>query len=70
MGINGQLSTMSLTDLLKWASLNQKTGVLEIERNKVRKEITFRQGRIVGCYSNEPSAKLGQFLLSQFYHNS
>ena len=65
MGINGKLSTMSLTDLLQWASVNRKTGVLEIERNKVRKQIAFRQGRIVACYSNEPSAKLGQFLLSR-----
>jgi hypothetical protein len=56
---------MSLPDLLQWASVNKKTGVLELERNKICKRISFRTGRIVACSSDDPPSRLGQFLLSR-----
>jgi hypothetical protein len=65
MSIYGYLHTMSLPDLLQWASVNKKTGVLEVERNKIAKRISFLDGRIVACSSDEPSSRLGQFLLSR-----
>lgn len=65
MALQGNLSTMSLSDLLRWAGANRETGVLELEKNKVRKRIVFREGRIVACSSDDPSSLLGQFLLAR-----
>jgi hypothetical protein len=65
MSIYGNIRTMSLPDLLQWASVNKKTGVLELERNKICKRISFRAGRIVACSSDDPPSRLGQFLLSR-----
>jgi Domain of unknown function (DUF4388) len=65
MSIYGYLHTMSLADLLQWASLNKKSGVLEVERNKIAKRISFLDGRITACSSDDPSSRLGQFLLSR-----
>jgi hypothetical protein len=56
---------MSLPDLLNWASVNRRTGILELERKKICKRIAFRDGHIVACSSDDPPALLGQFLLSR-----
>jgi hypothetical protein len=56
---------MSLPDLLQWASANRRTGILELERNKICRRIAFREGKIVACSSDDPPALLGQFLLSR-----
>jgi hypothetical protein len=65
MPVHGDLKTMSLCDLLQWAGLNHKTGVLELERNKVCRRIEFRKGKIGACSSDDPPSLLGQFLLSR-----
>jgi hypothetical protein len=65
MAVVGDLTTMSLPDLLQWASLTQKSGVLELERNKVCRRIEFRKGWIRACSSDDPSSLLGQFLLAR-----
>lgn len=65
MSFYGKLSTMSLPDLLQWASANRRTGILELERNKICRRIAFREGQIVACSSDDPPALLGQFLLSR-----
>jgi hypothetical protein len=65
MSVYGNVRTMSLPDLLQWASVNKKTGVLELEWNQICKRISFRQGRIVACSSDDPPSRLGQFLLSR-----
>jgi hypothetical protein len=56
---------MSLPDLLQWAGMTQKSGVLELERNKVCRRIEFRKGWIRACSSDDPKSLLGQFLLSR-----
>jgi len=65
MGIQGSLKTMSVTELLRWASSGSKTGTLEIEQDRTVKRIAFRDGEIVGCTSDDPSNLLGQYLLSR-----
>jgi hypothetical protein len=65
MSVYGNVRTMSLPDLLQWASVNKKTGVLELEHNQICKRISFRDGRIVACSSDDPPSRLGQFLLSR-----
>jgi len=65
MSIQGNLDTMKLPDLLRWAAENSETGVLELERHKVCKRIAFREGRIIGCSSDDPPSRIGQFLLAR-----
>jgi len=65
MPLAGTLTTMSLPDLLQWLSAARKTGTLQVERDKVAKSIRLRDGRIVGCSSDDPPQRLGQFLLYQ-----
>ena len=65
MSVNGDFRTMPLVELLQWVAANEKTGVLELERNKIRKQISFRNGRVVGCSSDDPSTRIGQILISR-----
>ncbi len=65
MPLHGDLNTMSLPDLLQWASMARKSGVLELERNKVCRRIEFLKGWIRACSSDDPRSLLGQFLLSR-----
>jgi len=65
MALSGDLSSMSLPDLLQWAGQAGKTGTLEIARDKVATRIHFRKGRLIGCSSDDPPSLLGQFLLSR-----
>lgn len=64
MPISGDIETMPVVELLQWAGVNRKTGVLELERKKIRKRIILRDGRIVGCSSDDPTTRLGQLLIS------
>ena len=65
MSIQGNLDTMSLQSLLRWVLDQSATGVLELERNKVAKRIAFREGRVIGCSSDDPPSRIGQFLLAR-----
>ncbi len=65
MSFYGDLRTVKLVDVLRWASENEKTGVLEVERNAISRRIEFRKGWVGSCSSNDPASRLGQFLLSR-----
>lgn len=65
MGMQGRLSTMSITELLQWASGSYKSGTLEIEEGRTIKRIGLRDGEIVSCSSDDPTCLLGQYLLSR-----
>ena len=65
MAVHGHLHSMSLPDLLHWVSANAKSGVLELERNKICRRIVVEDGRIRACSSNDPPSRIGQFLLSR-----
>jgi hypothetical protein len=65
MSLSGTLSTMPLPDLLQWLATAGKTGTLQVEREKVTKCIQLGRGRIVGCSSDDPPQRLGQYLLSR-----
>lgn len=56
---------MPLPDLLQWLGTARRSGTLQIERNKVVKWIVLEDGRVVGCSSDDPPERLGQFLLSR-----
>ena len=65
MAIHGDLSTMPLTDLLQWAGTCSRTGTLKVERDRVIRRIHIKNGRVIGCSSDDPPNRLGQFLLSR-----
>jgi len=64
MALYGNLSTMSVDDLLAWVDAGRKSGTLEVERDKIVKRITFDAGRVTSCSSNNPATLMGQFLLA------
>ena len=63
MGIIGNLSTMSVSDLLQFLAVGRKTGSLKFTHGKVNKGIYFENGFIVGSSTNDPSEYLGQVLI-------
>lgn len=62
-GIQGNLSTMSVSDLLQFLAVSRKTGMLRLDRAKIVKQIYFEDGLIVGANSNDPKEYLGQLLI-------
>ncbi len=65
MSVQGDLTTMTLEELLQWVAAARRTGTLEIKRDNVRKSIMFREGRVIACSSDDPTSLLGQFLLAR-----
>jgi hypothetical protein len=63
MGINGNLRTMSVSDLLQFLATGRKTGTLKLGRGSIVKQIYLENGLIVGSTSNDPRELLGQVLL-------
>jgi len=54
---------MELAELLQWLSGAQKTGTLHVDSGSVRKQIVFRDGRIISSSSSEPREHLGEILV-------
>jgi hypothetical protein len=63
MGIIGNLTTMSVSDLLQFLAAGRKTGLLQFSLGKVAKGIYFEDGYIVGSTTNDPTEYLGQVLI-------
>lgn len=63
MGIIGNLTTMSVSDLLQFLAVGRKTGALKFTHGKVAKGIYFENGFIVGSSTNDPTEYLGQVLI-------
>jgi hypothetical protein len=62
-GIQGNLSTMSVSDLLQFLAVSRKTGKLKFDRGKIVKEVYLESGLIIGATSNDPKEYLGQLLI-------
>ncbi len=68
MGLQGNLKTIVLSDVLQWISTSRKTGILHIRgTNGVTKRIFFRGGMICSTASSDPREYLGHFLISRGY---
>ena len=65
MSVTGKFETMPLVELLQWLGSQIRTGVLEVDHGRIRRRVVLRDGRIVACSSNDPSNRLGQFLISR-----
>jgi hypothetical protein len=62
-GIQGNLSTIGVSDLLQFLAVGRKTGMLRFDRTKIVKQVYFEKGLIVGANSNDPKEYLGQLLI-------
>jgi hypothetical protein len=56
---------MPPTEILQWIGGARKTGVLEIEHDRIVRRIQFRDGSIRSCGSDYAPTLLGQYLLSR-----
>ncbi len=65
VGLTGNLQTMSLADLLQWASRGSKTGTMVLRDDSLSKKIYFRNGIVIGSFTNDPAEYLGQILISE-----
>ena len=65
IGLTGNLQTMSLGDLLQWASRGNKTGTMVLRDDSLSKKIYFRNGIVIGSFTNDPAEYLGQILISE-----
>lgn len=63
-GLYGDLSVMSLADVLIWLGNREQSGVLALRQDNAFKEIEIEAGRVVRCASSLPRERLGQFLLA------
>jgi len=64
MQMSGLLKAFPPAELLQWAHNDRLTGTLVIRRSSREKRILLRDGKIVGCVSNERFEFYGQFLLA------
>lgn len=69
MSITGNLKTMELAELMQWLSQSKKSGTMIIDNGTVKKQIHFRDGRIISSASTDPKEHLGHFLVSHGFIN-
>lgn len=62
-GVQGDLSTMNVADLLQLVESGRKTGMLRFDRGNLIKQVYFEKGTIIGSNSNDPKEYLGQMLI-------
>ncbi len=65
MAIQGHVSTMPLPDLFQWIGNSSKTGGLRVHHAGSTTHVSWSDGQITGCSSDDPPMLLGQFLLFQ-----
>lgn len=68
MGLQGNLATIILPDVLQLLCTSLKTGILHVQgKGGVTKKVWVRKGHIVSTASSDPREYLGQFLISRGY---
>jgi len=61
--IEGSINHYELSDTFIGLYLTQKTGVLKVSREEIRKEVYVDRGVMVFAISNQPEDRLGEYLL-------
>lgn len=67
MEFSGRLTAFPPGDLLQWARNDRRTGALVVRRSSREKRVSFRDGQIVSCLSDDPADFYGQHLLLNGY---
>ena len=66
-GIKGQLSSLSITDLMQWIDMNKKSGVLFVTTDEKNKCFCFEEGRLLLASSREDGERFGDFVQKEGY---
>jgi hypothetical protein len=66
-GIKGQLSSLSITDLMQWIDMNKKTGVLFVSSDTQNVCFCFEEGRLLMSSAREEGLRFGDFIVSEGY---
>lgn len=67
MSISGNIKTFPLTDLLQWFSMSRNSGALAITARETIVRVFLKNGVLVTALTNDPSRRIGQFLISRGY---
>ncbi len=62
--IQGDMTLMSLPDLMQWIDLNQKTGTLTLRSRNIVRVIYVQNGKLLFVSSSAEGNRLGEFLVS------
>ena len=66
-GIKGQLSSLSITDLMQWIDMNKKSGVLFVSSDSKSKCFCFEEGRLLLASAKEEGDRFGDFVQKEGY---
>jgi hypothetical protein len=61
-GINGELNSLPLTDLMQWIEMNRKTGTLFVSNGGAGKCFCFEGGRLLLAASNSEGGRFADFI--------
>ena len=61
----GDLSQITLPDVLEFLRAGRKTGVISFKRDRVRKSLYVKEGNVIFASSNLPEERLGELLLTR-----
>ena len=61
----GDLSQVSLPDILELLRTSRKTGVISFKRDRIRKSLFIQDGNVIFASSNLPEERLGDLLLTR-----
>jgi hypothetical protein len=59
---SGRIASVPVADLLQWAHNDRRTGCLVVRTSHRQKRVSFEDGAVVGCHSDDPAEFFGQFL--------
>lgn len=68
-GIKGQLSSLSITDLMQWIDMNKKSGILFVNSDDQNKCFCFEEGRLLLSSAKEDDGRFGAFVEKEGYIN-
>lgn len=60
----GELSAVSLPDVLEYLRVSKKTGVLSFKKERFKKSLYVKDGNVIFATSNVPEERLGDLLLT------
>src|SRR5579871_2453142 len=63
-GLHGDFNTMPLKDVASFLAQRRASGMLNLERAGIRKQIELSNGLVLNASSNDPREYLGQFLIN------
>ncbi|MFC2171634.1 DUF4388 domain-containing protein [Acidobacteriota bacterium] len=65
MSHEGQLSEITLPEVIRDVYINRRTGILVLKREQIEKQILFSHGNVLYCRSNLNEEKIGEILVAR-----